>query len=80
MNFRENHLFKILHSFESQRVPLDVFLRHYFRSERAIGSKDRRFLSETIYGLIRWKGLLSHLCQNHSWESLYRCLDRKSVV
>lgn len=37
-------------------------LSKYFRSNRAIGSKDRKFLGETVYGIIRWLGLIDYFC------------------
>lgn len=57
MNFRDFHLLQILKDFECQNSRLDVFLNHYFRSHRAIGSKDRRYINEKIYERIRWKTL-----------------------
>ena len=71
-SFRENHLFNILNSFDLQKGALDNFLRHYFRAHKALGSKDRRFISETVYGLFRWRGLLDYLCDKPiSWEKRY---------
>lgn len=71
-SFRETHLFTILDSFESHKIPLDLFLSHYFRRHKAVGSKDRRFIAETIYGMIRWRGLLDHLCQKPvSWKTRF---------
>src|ERR1051326_5783859 len=68
----ELHLFKILKEFEESRLPLDVFLSHYFRSHKAVGAKDRRFICDTIYDLVRWRGLLDHLCAKPpSWEMRY---------
>lgn len=61
MNFRQFHLHQILKKLESEPMPLDVFLSGYFRAHKAIGSKDRKFLSETIYEKIRWKGLFEYL-------------------
>ncbi len=58
MKFREYHLEKIITNFNLQKAPLDVYLSHYFRENKAIGSKDRKFLSEAIYAQIRWKSLL----------------------
>lgn len=70
--FREHHLFSILHSFELEKLPLDVFLRNYFREHKAIGAKDRRFIAETIYGMVRWRGLLDHLSPKPcTWETRY---------
>lgn len=71
--FREHHLFQILSSFEEKSVPLDAFLRSYFRSHSAVGSKDRKQIAEAIYGMIRWRGLLDFLSQKPlSWESRFQ--------
>jgi len=71
--FREHHLFQILELFESQHLPLDVFLSSYFRSHKAIGAKDRKFIAETVYSLIRWRGLLDYLCHSPlTWETRYK--------
>ncbi len=68
-NFREHHLFQILSQYESQSLPLDLFLRNYFRQHTAVGSKDRKFIAEAVYGMIRWRGLLDHLCDKpFTWE------------
>jgi 16S rRNA (cytosine967-C5)-methyltransferase len=87
--FRENHLFNILGIFDGEKAPLDSFLREYFRSHKAIGSKDRRFISETIYGMFRWRALLDHLCvKPPSWIKRYEVysqihppdyLDKKEI-
>lgn len=61
MKFREYHREKILESLASQKGPLDLFLNAYFRAHKAIGSKDRRFLSDMIYDDVRWKGLIDYL-------------------
>ena len=68
--FRKDHLIKILESYEQTTFPLDGFLRHYFRSNKAIGSKDRQEICDHIYGLVRWKGLLDFLCKKPiTWAS-----------
>jgi 16S rRNA C967 or C1407 C5-methylase (RsmB/RsmF family) len=72
VSFREHHLIQILELFEDQHLPLDLFLSNYFRSHKAIGSKDRKFIADTVYGIIRWKGLLDYLCQRSSWEERYK--------
>jgi 16S rRNA (cytosine967-C5)-methyltransferase len=70
--FREHHLLNILNSFD-QQLPLDVFLSHYFRAHKAVGAKDRRFISETIYGMIRWLGLIDFLTPAPlSWDKRYQ--------
>lgn len=61
MKFRQYHLSTVLESLESQKIPLDALLSRYFRSHKALGSKDRLFISETLYHYIRWKNLYQHL-------------------
>ncbi len=70
--FRQYHLFQLLNAFDLTTYPLDLFLRNYFLENRAIGSKDRKEISEAAYGMIRWRGLLDHLCQGElTWERRY---------
>src|ERR1700722_300304 len=77
--FREHHLLQILSSFETQALPLDLFLRNYFRAHTAVGSKDRKEICETIYGMIRWRGLLDHTCTKPpSWEKRLQAFTRLS--
>ena len=69
--FREHHLLSLLQQYEQEALPLDLFMRNYFRAHKALGSKDRGFIAETAYALIRWKGLLEHLTGTPSsscWE------------
>lgn len=71
--FRQYHLLKILDSFEFDSRPLDVHLGQYFRSNKALGSKDRKIIAEKIYKLIRWIGLIDYFCKDdHGWEE--RCV------
>jgi len=68
--FREHHLLQILSAFEQQTLPLDLFLRNYFRSHSAVGSKDRKEICDAIYGMIRWRGLLDHIAEGPlTWET-----------
>lgn len=66
--FRTFHLIRLLTSFDQQKFPLDVFLRNYFRNHKAIGSHDRKYITETLYFIIRWKGLIDFLCPDATWE------------
>jgi 16S rRNA (cytosine967-C5)-methyltransferase len=61
MNFRNHHLSTILGKIKSEKTPADVLLRHYFRQNKALGSKDRAWVSETLYNYIRWKNLYDEL-------------------
>lgn len=58
--FRKKHLLQVQREFEAWMGPADAALGHYFRQHSAIGSKDRRWISETFYGMIRWMGLVDH--------------------
>lgn len=68
--FRTTHLFQILTLLEQQKLPMDVFVKNYFKEHKSIGSHDRKYLTETLYALIRWKGLVDFFCKdNTSWEN-----------
>lgn len=75
--FREHHLLSILNSFDTQNLPLDLFLRNYFRANHSVGSKDRKEICEKIYTLIRHRSLLDYLSTTPpSWESRYEALQK----
>jgi len=44
-------------------LPADVQMDRYFRAHREMGSRDRGEVAETVYGCLREKRLLEHLCQ-----------------
>lgn len=68
--FREYHLLNILQESERVALPLDAFLRTYFRENKAVGSKDRQEICEILYGIIRWKGLTdAHSPKPITWKS-----------
>lgn len=74
--FREHHLFFLLEAYEKQTLPLDLFISHYFRDNRALGSKDRAFVAETTYKLIRWKKLIRFLFGDSPWPEIFEeCLN-----
>lgn len=74
--FREYHLFQILAAFEKQALPLDVFLRNYFRAHKAVGAKDRKEICEALYAMIRWRGLLDFISgKPFSWENRLRAFS-----
>lgn len=67
--FRIHHLLELMKAYEQGRLPLDVQMANYFRSNKAIGSKDKAFIAERAYGLLRWRGLLDYLTKEPSWEA-----------
>ena len=67
--FRTFHLLKILETWTLSSSPLDRFLSSYFRTHKAVGSKDRAEICHILYDLIRWKGLLdAHASKQASWK------------
>lgn len=70
-SFRDHHLFQLLYGYEKQGLPLDLYISHYFRDHRSLGSKDRGYIADAIYHMIRWQGLLDHLAAPApaTWES-----------
>lgn len=67
--FRDYHLLAILRLHQEGALPLDLLTGDYFRSHPAIGSKDRAYISDTLYGIIRWNALLeSHCVSSPTWE------------
>jgi 16S rRNA (cytosine967-C5)-methyltransferase len=68
-SFRNHHLLSILNEFTIKDIPLDVFLRNYFKKNKSIGSKDRKEICENLYKLIRFRGLIDYLCSDPiTWE------------
>lgn len=67
--FREHHLLQIINAYSEQNLPLDLFISQYFRFHKALGPKDRGMISDTIYAMVRWQGLLDALSTPpFSWE------------
>ena len=61
MTFQEHHLFQILRRYDNQHLPLDLFLNQYYKSNTALGANDRRVISESVYGITRFRILLDYL-------------------
>ncbi|MBI5345642.1 MAG: RsmB/NOP family class I SAM-dependent RNA methyltransferase [Chlamydiae bacterium] len=78
--FRDHHIILILKNYEEQNNPLDVFLSNYFKNNKAIGSKDRSFICENIYTMIRYRALLDHLSSKPtSWEKRLEALQKHNL-
>ncbi len=70
-SFRDHHLLNLLAAYEEQTLPLDYFINTYFRQNKALGSKDRGYIAEGIYGIIRWHSLLEYLSRKPwQWEDI----------
>ncbi len=66
--FREYHLLAILQLHDHSPLPLDLLISNYFRAHSALGSKDRAYIADTLYSLVRWKRLLDAHLANPSWQ------------
>lgn len=77
--FREHHLFELLYAYDSQKLPLDLCINQYFRKHPALGSKDRAFIAETTYSLVRWQGLLDYLAPDSTWEERFEVLQNSEI-
>ena len=67
--FRKHHLLSALDGADNSPAPLDRFLAAYFREHKAVGSKDRREICDTLYAMVRLRGLLDSQCQAPiTWE------------
>ncbi len=74
--FRLHHLLLLLEAWDKQNFPLDRFLREHFRLHKAIGSKDRKWIAEKVYELIRQKRLVDALISGKaSWEKRIEILE-----
>jgi len=69
-NFRKNHILKIFKGYESaQKQPIDAYFNHYLRKNKAIGSNDRKFISESIFSIIRHLGFIdAHFISPATWD------------
>jgi 16S rRNA (cytosine(967)-C(5))-methyltransferase len=74
--FREHHLLAALREWDERNGPLDLALHHYFRKNKALGSKDRAAVAESIYTLVRWQALLDWFCKPPpTWEMRWQLLN-----
>ncbi len=79
--FRIHHLLQALDEWEQKSLPIDVFLHNYFRLHRALGSKDRKWVADTIYEIIRWRGLLDTTLEKPiSWEKRLEALAHRDKI
>jgi len=82
--YRQHHLFTLLDYYDNESLPIDLVISRYFKLHRSLGSKDRAFIAENIYGMIRWLSLIELFCEeNSSWEKkweTYQNLDFSTLA
>ncbi len=75
--FRQKHLLLLLEGYDQQKGPIDFYVATYFRACKALGSKDRAYISEEVYRLIRYKALCDHFIQPpYSWQKRIEWLQK----
>lgn len=80
MSFRNTHVLRAMGAFTEQNLPLDLFLNGYFRRNHSLGAKDRRAVGDTIYGLIRWLGLIDHFCGEKTWQERLKVWEERTLA
>jgi 16S rRNA (cytosine967-C5)-methyltransferase len=65
-----NTIFNLFDSVLSTKQPADRVIANYFREHKKHGSKDRRVIRESLFGLFRWWGWIQQL-GNHKQEDIF---------
>ncbi|MAA78004.1 MAG: hypothetical protein CL916_01995 [Deltaproteobacteria bacterium] len=76
---RLRHPFVIKHITQALSIALEhpsyatLNLSNYFRTQRSLGSKDRRRVQDAVYGLIRHQGLITRAgyWNSHDWAEIW---------
>ncbi|MGA9363183.1 MAG: RsmB/NOP family class I SAM-dependent RNA methyltransferase [Bacteroidota bacterium] len=58
------HTFELFDTVERDRLPADQVVDRFFRARRYLGSTDRRFIAEAVYGMLRHRLLIHTLFQS----------------
>ena len=81
--FRLHHLISLLEGYDQERSPIDCYVSYYFRQNKALGSKDRAYISEEVYRLVRWRDLADYVLQKEgrqlSWEERRAVLSNEEI-
>ncbi len=78
--FTEYHLLAFFKFYMDQNAPIDAAMSSYFRKNKALGSKDKKFVSENAYTLMRWKGLIDHFIEGKvSWDKRWELHQKRSI-
>jgi len=58
--FRTHHILQILLEWKKSLSPPDKLLYSYFRAHKALGSKDRKAIAQTVFNWVKWEALIEH--------------------
>lgn len=78
--FRKKHLEIVLETAFRSKVSLDLHMHKYFTLTKSLGSKDRLFIKQGVYDIIKWKGLFSFYGANTSKEFVELYLSENSPL
>jgi 16S rRNA (cytosine967-C5)-methyltransferase len=56
--FCDLHIERFFSLYAQEKGPLDLLLGNYFKTHKALGSKDRKLIGDTVYGMVRHQSLL----------------------
>lgn len=69
--YKEYHLLQLLSQHDSS-MPLDLSISLYFRQHKSLGSKDRKFIANTTYTMVRWRSLIDYFVKGPvDWTKRY---------
>ncbi|MBI1803830.1 MAG: class I SAM-dependent methyltransferase [Ignavibacteria bacterium] len=59
------HVLELVEESDRSTRPLDRLVAEFFRTRRYLGSHDRRFVAETLYGIVRYRRFLETLLEQY---------------
>ena len=59
------HLLELTSSVDKSRNPADYIASSFFREKHYLGARDRRFISENLFGMIRHRRFIEALLEEH---------------
>ncbi len=57
------HVVELLDSLEELKTPADALVAEFFRTRHYLGARDRRFIAEVVFDVIRNRALLDYIVQ-----------------
>ena len=82
--FLQTHTLKILSTFDEEikrtlnSLPIDIFIKNYYRDNKGLGSHDRQIISENVFSAIRYKVFLDLISPKPvTWEKRIEMLYSK---
>jgi len=74
-----SHTYELFNRIDNSNLPADSVIDRYFRSHRYLGSHDRKFIAETIYGTLRHRRRYEHILEI-LMKNIKREISKKDTV